>query len=437
MDRRGLLRSIVSAAAAAAAPRLGDCAPADLQAASALFFVPGYEPDRGRVGDVPLTQHPDFTAALPRGYDGPLTLIARLDERDRSVRRALMPLQGHHVAIDPRGRQAFFSAMNGAQMVRFDPHSLALLDVVQPHAHGFLGGGHAAWTRDGKTLINTERRPYRRYTGAPADHRGRLVVRDAGTMKVLAVYQSHGIAPHDLTLMEDDGLIAVANYGSTLQAKPAEDAKNPYRIVEPRLSLIDLRSGRLVDGFAPTDNAYEIRHLAARDRAHLFAVAADFRRAEDVAPLLSADRQNPVADTNSATDMAFAPAPLIARRRSRSGAQNVAIMPADRLDFREGQTAAYDPAHDEVIATFASSHVLAVVDAKSFDLKRVVATDKIGLQHPRGIALHPDGRRYAVSGSWAGLYFFARGSHAHDAAATWNEAFFNHSHITAVPVPGT
>jgi hypothetical protein len=107
-------------------------------------------------------------------------------------------------------------------------------------------------------------------------------------------------------------------------------------------------------------------------------------------------------------------------------------MPQNALDFRQGQTIIYDPVHDEAIAAFATSGTLAVVDARRFELKRIVRTDAFGLQFPRGLALHPDGRRYVVSGSWAGLYFLARGSHEVDHAATWHEMFFHHSHITAV-----
>jgi hypothetical protein len=80
--------------------------------------------------------------------------------------------------------------------------------------------------------------------------------------------------------------------------------------------------------------------------------------------------------------------------------------------------------HDEAIATFATSHALAIVDAKTFDIKRVFRTDRLGLKFPRGIALHPDRRRYVVSGSWSGLFFFERGSHLLDRTATWNEGLF-------------
>lgn len=128
LHRRELLKSLVTAAIAAAGTRMARASEQPSQ--NALFFVPGYQPELGRLGGMPLDKHPGIAGGMPRGYDGPTTLIARLDERSRAVRRALMPLQGHHVAIDPGGKQAFFSAMDGKQMVRFDPQTLAILDIV-------------------------------------------------------------------------------------------------------------------------------------------------------------------------------------------------------------------------------------------------------------------------------------------------------------------
>jgi hypothetical protein len=434
MRRRELLKAIVMAAAAASAARQA-AGQEPSRSAAALFFVPGYHPQRGRLAGLPLDRHPDITRFMPRGYDGPVTLVARLDERDRSVRRALMPLKGHHVAVNPRGDQALFSAMEGTQFVRFDPRSLAILDIVKPHKPGFIGGGHSAYTRDGRHLINTERRADARFSGRAADHRGRVVIRDAATLKVIEAFESHGIGPHDLSLMEADGLVAVANYGLTWQKRQADDAANPFRNVEPRMSLIDLRSGKLVDSVAPANNAYEIRHLAARDPDHLLAIAIDYRRDGAMGQVLAGDDRVHPEDTNKTEGMDYAPAPLLGLRRGGEGARTTSVMARNPLDFREGQTLVYDPQHDEVIGTFASSHTVVVIDAKAFDIKRLVRTDRFGLYFPRGVALHPDGKRYAVSGSWAGLYFFARGTHAPDLAATWHETFFHHSHITAAAAP--
>jgi hypothetical protein len=91
---------------------------------------------------------------------------------------------------------------------------------------------------------------------------------------------------------------------------------------------------------------------------------------------------------------------------------------------------AYDPKHDEMIGTFASSHALIVTDAASGRIKRVVATEPWGLRYPRGIALHPDGAHYAVSGGWQGIYLIERGTHRISWERTLHPLLFDHSHMT-------
>lgn len=431
MDRREVLKSLVASAIAASVAPIAINAAEQEPRSTALFYVPGYQPDQGRLGGVPLDRHPRLTANLPKGYAGALTLMTRIDEATGAVTRSVMPLKGHHVALHPAKPVAFFSALDGPQMLRFDPLSLALLDIVQPHAQGFMGGGHAAWTTDARVLVNTERRPYARYTGSPADHRGRVVIRDGDTMQVLEVYESYGIGPHDLTLLESDGLMAIANYGTTWQSDPALDKRQPFKGVEPRLSLVDLKTGKLVDRYTPGDERFEVRHVAARDAGHIFTAVTDLQTEEFLAWQFAGDGVVMARDETVSTGLAFGPAPLVAIRREDGGDEQVVVEPEHPLDFRHGQTIVYDPVHDEAIVTFAASHRIAVIDAKSFELKRTVATDAFGLRYPRGLALHPDGKRYAVSGSWRGLYLFARGTHERELETAWHLDFFHHSHMTA------
>ena len=92
----------------------------------AVFFFPGYAHESAYFQGRPIAQHPAFAAGLPRGYEGPLTLVTRLDERDGSLKRALMPLRGHQIDVSPDGRHAFFNSMDGPEMVGFDPTSLEI-----------------------------------------------------------------------------------------------------------------------------------------------------------------------------------------------------------------------------------------------------------------------------------------------------------------------
>jgi len=72
-----------SLAVLAAAPAIGAGASVAVSAdpvetGGALFFVPGYRPQRARSGGVPLSHHPDFVDGIPAGYDGPRTMVSRL-----------------------------------------------------------------------------------------------------------------------------------------------------------------------------------------------------------------------------------------------------------------------------------------------------------------------------------------------------------------------
>ncbi len=71
----------------------------------------------------------------------------------------------------------------------------------------------------------------------------------------------------------------------------------------------------------------------------------------------------------------------------------------------------------------------ATIDAASGAVKHVMRTDRMGLRRPRGLALHPDGVHYVVSGSWENVFVFRRGSHELVRDACRYEVLFDHSHL--------
>lgn len=62
--------------------------------------------------------------------------------------------------------------------------------------------------------------------------------------------------------------------------------------------------------------------------------------------------------------------------------------------------------------------------------KATIRTDRLGLRYPRGVALHPDGVHYVVSGSWSDLITFRRADHEVMRPRCYYETFFEHSHLT-------
>jgi hypothetical protein len=435
MRRREFLAGAVGAAgalgASAAAARTAPAACTDGLAAApiatpAVYLIPGYKPAYAHYRGRPILEARELRGNLPLGYDGHVTMLIRVSEADGSVRHTLMPIRGHAITPAPNGA-AFWNSLEGSTMLLFDPVTLevgALLGLDE----GFFGGGHGRFTADGKHLVVSERRGRESYTGTPADHYGRLTIRDAQTLQLVESYGCGGMQPHDLALLPDGRHAIVSNYGSFL----GKDDWRPL-IVEPSLTVVDIESGRLVDKRVNSDHSLEVRHLAAGGLDRVAAILA--RRgsfAEEEALLSGVARAYP-PDQSAGDGGAYMPAPVERYDLSTPDGGSVAVLPEDPLHARYGQSILYDSQHDEFIATFTTSSTVIVFAGDSGAVRKVTQTEPLGLRYPRGIALHPDGIHYAVSGAWDNLVLFERGTHAHAPGRTIFLALYEHSHIAALP----
>lgn len=424
-------RQLLLGAAAAALGGLARSPPSGAgPARHAVYLVPGYRASMASHRGIPADQSPSLRRSFPTGYEGGVTLVSRVDERDGSTRRALMPVVGHKITVAPDGATAVWSSMNGPNAVTFDPSTLELGVMVGTCGADFVGGGHAVFAPDGAALLSSERR---RPDGLPARadaHHGRLVIRDPRTLRVLETYDAQGIAPHEIALTSDGRHVAIANYGSP-QRTAGEAPTGPF---EPSLTVLELASGRLVyKRPGPVADA-EVRHLAICGQDRIAAICARQRDADAVrdslAPLsASTDEQDLSVDEG----VAYLPAPIAWFDPLRAERPAAATMPADAGLARQGQSILYDPRHDEVLVTFASSHAVIAFAAVGGAVRRVIRTDRLGLRYPRGIALHPDGEHYVVSGSWQGIYQFRRGTHAVSWERNLHPVLFDHSHLTLMP----
>ena len=357
--------------------------------------------------------------------DGTGTLLTRVDEGDGSVRRALMPLRGHAIVVAPSRARAVWASMNGDSLLSFDPHSLELETFVSAHGEGFIGGGHAVFTAAGDQVLVAERKRYGPQPARPEEQFGRITIRDPKDLSVLESYSCHGVSPHQIRILADGRHIAISNYGSTNLPKPGE----PLQILEPSLTVLELASGRLLTKWIGPDPRYELRHLAAHSLDRIAAILAHVVPAEDAQSLRLARDRVYEPDLSVEADYAYLPAPIQFYDAAQPNRPKAASLPSDARDARQGQSIVYDPDHDEVIVTFASSHRVIAFDAASGGIKTIVETDRLGLRYPRGLALHPDGAHYAVSGSWRGIQLFRRGSHEPSLARAMHAVFFDHSHL--------
>ncbi len=399
----------------------------------ALLFVPGYDSDRALSGGRPIAQDRHLGRAVPRDHDGPVTLLTRVDLESASALRAAYPIQGHAVTLAPSGgasaQLGVFGSIRDHRMIAFDAASLDLVAVSETFApardggDSFTGGGHCRFLPDSGLLLTVERAPYRSYSGRLENHFGRLTLRDPATLKVVESHSCHGLHPHDLALLEGGRLVAVANYGS---ARNRDRSSVVPETVEPSIVVIEVASGKLLEKFLVPPAGAETRHLAAAGDDSLFVIQVakgepDAATAWDEDGLVERDRLSQRGEV-------YLPAPLLRIARQNGEARPLAR--GDAAGFmRHGLSILHDPVLDQIIATFPGSHSVMVADARSGAITKVLRTDRLGLRYPCGLALHPDGRRYLVTGSFENVFLFDRETHALDRPACRYLPLFRHSHI--------
>jgi DNA-binding beta-propeller fold protein YncE len=428
MRRREFLAGgagLVGIGAAGRAASAREAAPV-IRSKPAVYLVPGYRTDLAHYRGRAVEEAPDLRRALPADYRGPTTMVTRIDEADGSVRRALMPIRGHAIALRLGGGSAVWNSMEGDTVLVFDPASLEIGAIGGFAGEGMVGGGHAVFTPGGAEIVVTERRRREVYSGRPADHYGRVSIRDAATLRVIESYGAEGMAPHDIALMEDGKHVAIANYGSHLP----KDAWRP-EIVEPSLTILELASGRVVARLTPPQPMAELRHLAAAGFDRIAAVLVRRGSLEEESALLSDCAEVYEADSSTRDAGAYLPAPVI-RFDGLDPRSATLSWPPDSLTARQAQSIVYDRKADEVLVTFTSSHAIGVFSGADGRAKQLIRTDRFGLRYPRGIALHPDGVHYAVSGSWRDIALVRRGAHEVDAGRSIAVVLFDHSHIAVV-----
>ncbi|NQV20328.1 MAG: DUF1513 domain-containing protein [Rhodospirillales bacterium] len=432
IDRRGFLASAGAALAGASAPGFAAQNPGDRQARgpAAAFLVPGYRTDLASYRGHPVREAPALRRSFPPEYQDEGTLVTRVDERDGSIRRALMPVFGHAITVRPDGKHAFWNSMNGGSMVSFDPETLELDVFTRPHGDDWIGGGHAVYAPGGDALVVVERKVYGATPGSVAEQFGQITVRDTKTLRVLDAFSSHGVSPHDIKLFDDGKHAAVAHYGTMNVPGPEE---RPI-VGEPSLCVIELSTGKLVQKWTGPHARREVRHLAVGGLDRIAAILSEEGGPEDMVRLRAGEDTIYEPDFSVEPGYSYLPTPVQTYDATNAERPPVEAISDDAMLMRQGQTIVYDPRHDEAIATFTSSHTVVVFAVATGKVRKVIRTDRMGLRSPRGLVLHPDGIHYAVSGSWRGIYQFRRGTHEHVWERDIHTVFFDHSHLSVAAI---
>lgn len=426
VDRRCALRGTAAVVLAAAVPR----ASSSSTATGPTYLVPGYEPDEAYARGGPLQDDPRAARAIPDRYDGAVTLLSAINPANDRVERVLLPLAGHGIAVRPDRSEAVFASMHGAELIAFDPATLDTAPPAAPHAPGYVFGGHAVYAPDDGVLWATERRdPTLPFTGDPAAHEGRVSVRDPHTLAAIGAYPCGGIGPHDMALTADGGHLVIANYGSTIwpdgQQPPV--AGIPYGI-EPCITVLEAASGKLVARLALKDRKRELRHVAAASLDHIVGLEVRVTSFDDAQRQFARAEGVYQPDPSEREGLGYLPVPMVVWNAEVDSETAKEVTADDPLAMNRGQSVIYDPVHGEGIATFTTSNTVAVVGGDG-TLRRLIATDRLGLRWPRGIAMLPDGQHYAVAGDWENIFVFRRGTHDLVRELCRYDLIFGHSHL--------
>lgn len=226
IDRRAFLGSAGAAFLASLSP-----ARAEGLARGDLLFASAFADEEGRHG------------------------MALLDEAGQVVWQVPLPARGHGATqCDKSGLVVVFARRPGTFALAIDPgHHTEPVAFSTPKGRHFYG--HGAFSADGRLLFAAEND----FDNAA----GVIGIYDAtDRFRRIGEFSSHGIGPHEIMLMPDGRLLAVANGGIRTHPHFGR-AKLNIASMAPSLVLIDSATGDLVHAFALPAALHQlsIRHI--------------------------------------------------------------------------------------------------------------------------------------------------------------------------------
>lgn len=216
-----------------------------------------------------------------RSDDAGGTFLSAFSADGQRVYDIGLPARGHAFAWSaPTGHAVAFGRRPGAFAVVLDAVSGKVLRTV-PNGENRHFNGHGVFAPDGGMLYATE------YDFA--GQRGLIGVYDVnGGYVRVAEYETRGLDPHDMRLLEDGTTLAVAN-GGILTDPILPGLKLNVPTMDPSLVYLDRRDGTMIGQYrlAPSLHQLSIRHLAVGHDGTL-AVAMQYEGPpDDAVPLVA------------------------------------------------------------------------------------------------------------------------------------------------------
>lgn len=198
----------------------------------------------------------DLYAAARKGI-GERYSAAIFDGAGSEINAIALPARGHDITVCPVTRRCVvFARRPGNFAVAFSPdRSLPPIPFTTPPDRHFYG--HGVFSPDGRLLFATE--------NDFAAGEGRLGIYDAtGGFRRIGEFSAFGIDPHDIALLKDGATLVIANGGLATHPDFGR-GREPVNLaaMDPSLSYVDLRDGKLIEKHALPNDLHEVslRHL--------------------------------------------------------------------------------------------------------------------------------------------------------------------------------
>ena len=284
-----------------------------------------------------------------------ILVTANLDDHETPVSLFHLGFFGHGFVENPLDSQrAVVFEKRGPGACEVNMTSGEVLRTIKTATnHQFYG--HGAFTPDGATMFCTESIVSKNYQGI-------LAVRDGKSFQGIGQIDTHGLRPHDCTLIDDGKVMVVTNAGGPIDSKD-----------RPSVTYVELASNKLLDKVEFSTELIGAGHLEIAANGDLLCVSAPRNGLKDEIEQPGGFSIRRVGAGSRFTTMTE---PVDVTKKMTAETLSVAIHEPTR-------TAAATNPHGNLI-TF-------------WDLDKEVYRGKLEVEHPRGVCMTRDGDQFVFS----------------------------------------
>lgn len=257
---------------------------------------------------------------------------------------------------------------------------------------GWVFSGHGTYSLDGKLLLTPE---------YPSDHpeKGRVMVREAGTAKVIHEMEPYNIRPHDITWADSAGKIMVlSHYGRFPEVNPTD--------LGAGVVFVEFETGKLLKTVFPQDRNELPCHLGriSDDKIFILSINAVERPEKELDPFRKI-RKHPeqLREIGYRNGLTGSELPGFLMTTGLNSETRTLKPEKHQSGFVGSIGIAYHEATQTAAITHTSDRRITFWDVNSETIK---AEHVVPNHYPAGIVVSADGKYYLTLDDLGRLHFF-------------------------------